>query len=347
MDKSRALYLGIVLWFSVSFMAGCSSDDRQRILVYSPHGKEMLSMYEDAYEAQHPDVDIQWIDMGGQDAFDRIRTESANPQASLWWGGAGGAFAHAADEGLLEAYTPSWADHAGLAGRGEGDMWFGTYLTPEVIAYNSASLDSSEVPKDWDDLLTEKWKGRLLIRYPMASSTMRTIYGAMILRQETVGDGYKWLAELDRNVKTYTADPTQLYIRLARGEGDVTLWNLTDIFIQSTINGYPFGFEIPESGTPILTDGIALVKGGPNLDIARSFYEMVTSDTATVTQAHKFYRIPVRTDIDKERLPDWMSELDLRELPLDWERLDAEIPTWMQYWDENIKGRGKEFLSGD
>ena len=327
-------------------LASCSTDNRKRILVYSPHGKEMLSMYEHAYETQNPDVDVQWIDMGGQDAYDRIRTESANPQASLWWGGAGGAFARAADESLLEPYAPSWANSVEQAGRGEGDLWFGTYLTPEVIAYNTDALDSTDVPRDWDDLLEDRWRDRLLIRYPMASSTMRTIYGSMILRQPSEDDGYRWLAGLDRNVKTYTADPTQLYIRLARGEGDVTLWNLTDIYIQSAINGYPFGFKIPESGMPILTDGIALVKGGPNLDIARSFYDMVTSDTAIVTQAHMFYRIPVRMDIQKSRLPDWMTELDLREMPIDWDSLDASIPRWMQHWDENIKGRGEEYLAG-
>ena len=55
-----------------------------------------MSASEEAFEAQHPEIDVQWIDMGGQDAYDRIRTEQQNPQASIWWGGASVTFDQAA-----------------------------------------------------------------------------------------------------------------------------------------------------------------------------------------------------------------------------------------------------------
>ncbi|NNE48512.1 MAG: extracellular solute-binding protein [Rhodothermales bacterium] len=321
------------------------ADSRAPLVVYSPHGKEMLSHYEAAFEEAYPAIDVQWIDMGGQNAEDRIRTESANPQASVWWGGAGMAFDRAAREGLLAPYRPSWASSVLSDARGPSDLWYGTFFTPEVIAYNSVALDSARSPRGWDELLAEKWRGRVLLRYPLASSTMRTIFGAMILRQPTVEDGYRWLAKLDRNVKTYTADPTQLYLKLARGEGDVTVWNLPDIFLQADVNGYPFAFVIPEHGTPVLVDGIALVHKGPNIEAAQLFYEFVTSDSALVHQAEAFYRIPVRTDVPASRLPAWVAGLNVNPMKLDWERLATEGPTWMQFWDENIKGRGSEYLA--
>lgn len=324
-------------------LLGCSSDERRRVVVYSPHGKEMLAAFENQFEAKHPDVNIQWIDMGGQDAYDRIRTEKNNPQASVWWGGAEAAFATAAAEGLLEPFRPTWHAAVDADARDANDLWYGNFFTPEVLAYNSTSLDSANAPKDWDDLLEPEWKDRVLIRYPLLSSTMRTIYGAMILRQPSVEEGYAWLARLDQNVKTYTADPTQLYIRLARGEGDVTLWNLPDIALQKNRNGYPFDYVIPSSGTPLLTDGIAVVKGGANLDDAKLFYEFVSSDSALVQQAHEFYRIPVRQDIAKSALPEWMQR-DIRRMSVDWQRLTKDGPGWMQHWDERIKGRGTEYL---
>lgn len=315
-----------------------------QVVVYSPHGKEMLGAYEERFEAEHPDVNVQWIDMGGQDAYDRIRTERRNPQAGIWWGGASMAFERAAREELLEPYVPSWADAAPATARGTGDAWYGTYFTPEVITYNSRTLEGETPPADWDDLLDEAWRGRILIRYPLASSTMRTIYGAMIMRQPTVEDGYAWLARLDRNVATYTADPTQLYLKLAREEGDVTLWNMPDTYIQSRINGYPFDYLVPSSGTPVLTDGIALVAGGPNQEAARAFYEFVTTREALVHQAHEYYRIPVRTDIPDSELPEWITRVDVTPMEMDWERLADEGADWMQHWDEQIKGRGEAYL---
>lgn len=326
-------------------LAACGEGDaRKQIVIYTPHGKEMLTAYEERFEAENPDVNVVWSDMGGQDAYDRIRTERQNPQASIWWGGAAVTFDHAAREGLLEPYRPTWADRIAPGMHGEGDSWYGTYLTPEVITYNVRSLEGEEPPKDWDDLLNPKWKDRILIRYPLASSTMRTIWGAMIMRQPTVEEGYRWLARLDQNVKTYTADPTQLYLKLAREEGDVTLWNMPDTYIQANTVGYPFDYVIPASGTPVLTDGIALVKGGPNLDAARAFYEFVTSDSALIDQAHTYYRIPVLPDLPKEKLPEWITKANVVPMDIDWQRLADEGPAWMQHWDEEIKGRGAEYL---
>lgn len=335
---------GVSVLFGMILLAGCGGDAREQLVVYSPHGKEMLREYEEAFETRYPDVDVQWIDMGGQDAYDRIRTEAANPQASVWWGGASTTFDRAAREDLLQAYTPSWADAVPPSSRHPEHYWYGTYLTPEVITYNTRTLDSTEVPRDWDALLEPEWADRILIRYPLASSTMRTIFGALIMRQPSVEEGYRWLAQLDRNVKTYTADPTQLYLRLAREEGDVSLWNMPDTYIQADINGYPFAAVIPESGTPVLTDGIAIVRNAPSPTRAEQFYEFVTTDSALIHQAHVYYRIPVRNDIPTDVLPRWIQDADIRPMDIDWERLATEGSSWMQYWDENIKGRGDAYL---
>jgi iron(III) transport system substrate-binding protein len=254
-------------------------------------------------------------------------------------------FDRAAREGLLAAFAPTWAGSVPPDARDPNDFWFGTFLTPEVITYNTESLPAAEVPRTWDDLLDERYRGRILIRNPLGSGTMRAIFGAMILRQPTVEDGYRWLARLDLNTRAYTADPTQLYLQLARGQGDLTLWNLPDTYLQAHDVGYPFGFVIPEDGTPVLVDGIAIVAGAPNPERARQFYEFVTSREAAVDQARRFHRIPARTDIPRDSLPDWMRALDIRSMPVDWTRLTDEGPAWMQHWDEHIKGRGRAYLA--
>lgn len=328
-------------------LAGCSADTQTSLVVYSTHGKDMLTETEQAFEKAHPDINVQWIDMGGQDAYDRIRTEKANPTASIWWGGDGPTFSRAADEGLLASYTPSWADAVPGVGRGANDTWLATFRTPEVLMFNSRTVAEEERPTDWDDLLGPEWADRIIIRYPLASSTMRTIWGALIMRQPSVEEGYRWLARLDANTKTYAAEPTQLYLKVAREEGDVSLWNMPDTYFQSETKGFPFGFSLPTSGTPVLYDGIAIVANAPEPDAARLFYEHVSSDSALVDQATRHFRIPARDDLDPALLPAWISESDINEMDVDWQRLAEEGPTWMQYWDENIKGRGEEYLASN
>jgi iron(III) transport system substrate-binding protein len=45
-------------------LAACSSDGRKVLTVYSPHGKELLEYFEKGFEKAHPDIDVQWVDMG-------------------------------------------------------------------------------------------------------------------------------------------------------------------------------------------------------------------------------------------------------------------------------------------
>ncbi len=341
-QKLHLLPIVITLW-AVN-LVGCAGDDRETLIIYTPHGKELLQHYEDAFESEYPEVDVQWLDMGAQQVYDRIRTERVRPQASLWWGGPNIDFDKAADEGLLAPYRPTWHEAVDDDSRHPRDLWYATYLTPEVIMYNSDTVSEQEVATDWDDLLDPKWADRIIVRYPLASGTMRTIFAAMILRQATVEEGYAWLARLDTNTRLYAADPTQLYLGTARGLGDITLWNMPDTEIQRNENGYPFAFVVPESGTPVITEGIAVINGAPNPDRAKIFYEFVTTREALIHQAALNYRIPARRDIPPEVLPDWIREVDIVAMKLDWKRLASEGATWLQYWDENIKGRGEAYL---
>ncbi len=341
MIVSRLAPLALVF----ALLAGCASDDRTPLVVYSPHGKEMLSAYEEAFEAANPGVDVQPIDMGAQDAYDRIRTERQNPQASVWWGAPQVTFARAAEEGLLSPFTPSWAGALDASSRDPEGRWYGTYLTPEGFLVNTETLDSTEVPRDWDDLLGPEWKDRILIRTPLASGTMRAIWGAMIARQPTEDAGMDWLARLDANTKSYAADPTQLYLGLARGTADVTLWNMPDAYLQAETNGYPFAFIVPASGTPVLVDGIAIPAGAPQPEIAERFVEFVTSQEALLDQARRFYRIPARTDLPQDSLPAWITEANIQPMDLDWAVLAENEAAWMQRWDESIKGRGAAYLA--
>lgn len=338
MRHAAALALSLAL-----ALAACAGDDREPLLVYSPHGKDQLQAYEDAFEQAHPEVDVQWIDMGSQTAYDRVRVERQNPQASVWWGAPQTLFMRAAEEGLLQPFTPSWAGAVPASAKDAEGRWYGTYLTPEGLLYNTAAVAEADLPRTWDDLLDPRWRGRILVRSPLESGTMRTIWGAMILRQPTVEEGYRWLARLDQNTKGYAADPTQLYLRVARGEADLTLWNLPDTYLQAQT--YPFAFAAPQPEVPVLVDGVAIPAGAPNPERARQFVEFVTSESALVEQAERFGRIPARTDIAPDQLPDWMAAQTYTPMDLDWDRLAEESDTWMQVWDEQIKGRGAEYLA--
>ena len=327
-------------------LPACSPAEQGRVslVVYSPHGKELLSDHEQRFEARYPQVDVKWLDMGSQDVLDRLRSEKNNPQADIWWGAPSDLFHQAGEEALLLPYRPTWAEAVPPEARGFEDFWFGTYKTPEVIAYNSALLTEEEAPADWDDLLDPKWKGKIILRDPLASGTMRTIFCAMILRElertASPERGYRWLRRLDANTKDYVPNLTILSQKLARREGWVTLWNMPDIELQRARYGYPLAYVLPASGVPVVMDGIALVAKSDPRPAARDFYEFVTSRASLVRAAREFFRIPARNDIPSSELPSWIGRTLIPAMPLDRDLLRKHSREWRRYWDEHIRHQG-------
>jgi iron(III) transport system substrate-binding protein len=324
-------------------LAACG-DGRETLTVYSPHGRDMLQAFEKRFEALHPDVDVQTVDMGSQEVLDRLRSERANPQADVWFGAPAATFTDAANDSLLERWTPSWAAALPADAKDPRGFWHGTYVTPEVIAYNSAVVSAADAPKDWDEVLDPKWKGKVLIRDPMASGTMRTIFGMVIDRSlRATGDtaqGFQWLRRLDGQTREYTLNPTILYQKLARQEGLITLWTMPDI--DALKGKYPIAYVFPRSGTPLVVDAVAVVRGAPNAKRAREFAEFVGGTEALAMAARDFARLPARTDVPADSLPQNLREAraQIRPEPLDWNRLQQRGPEWMRHWDEHVRNRG-------
>lgn len=345
MARRRASSVWGVLALAIALLGSCVRDNRTVLTVYSPHGPDLLKYYEAAFEKAYPTIDVQWVDMGSQEVLDRVRGEAVNPQADVWYGAPAESFERAAKENLLEPYRPTWAGAVPEDAHDAHDMWYGTFLTPEVIAYNSDAIPRDSAPQDWDDLLDPKWRGKIVIRDPIASGTMRAIFGAMIARSVTEtgspNGGYNWLRRLDANTKEYVLNPTILYQKLKSREGLITLWDMPDVATMRDRVGIPIDYIIPRSGTPLLVDAIAVVRGTTHRREARLYYEFVTSKSAELTSARQFLRIPARTDIPPDSLPEWIrvAMSQIKPMPVDRGQLAQHLNEWMRYWDAHIRKR--------
>lgn len=340
-----------ILTFSLSVLVvlsvlSCHPDKRTPLVVYSPHGRDQLVLLEHAFEARHPDIDVRWLDMGSQEILDRVRFERVNPQADVWFGGPTTIFDRGVADSLLAPYRPAWAASVDPRGVGPSDLYYPAYRTPAVIAYNDRLVPAKEAPRDWDDVLEPRWHDKVLIRDPIASGTMRAIWGLIIERSlRMTGDttaGMAWLRRLDGQTKSYALNPAILDARLARGEGLITLWDLPDILISRS-KGMPFGYVFPRSGTVVIDDAIGLVRGARHPAAARAFIDFVGSEDGQLLAAEKVFRLPARHDLPRDRVPAWVAEVE-REMivaNVDWELLARKGAEWMGYWDRHVRGTGR------
>lgn len=341
----RSSVLLLVFLTLVSFgTAGCG-DERKSLVVYSPHGQDLLQLLEDAFEEKNPNIDVQWLDMGSQEVYDRIRSEAANPQADVWFGGPAQIFSRGAEEGLLQPYRPAWVAAVSEESRHPEDLYFGAYRTAPVLVYNTEEVSGAEIPEDWDDLLDPRWDDEVLIRDPLASGTMRTMFSLIIYRSiRDTGSpdrGFEWLRRLDGQTREYIQQPALMMQKLIRGEGLVTVWELTDMLLQQQ-RGNPLGFAFPSSGTPVIVDSIGLVTGAPHPAAARAYIDFVGSREAQELAARKALRLPARNDLPPEQLPEWARDVmrDLVPAEVDWDLIAENGDDWMRTWNRQIRGQG-------
>jgi iron(III) transport system substrate-binding protein len=329
----------------LAMMSGACGDDRTPLVLYSPHGRNLLELVEREFELQRPEIDVRWLDMGSQEVFDRVRSERSNPQADVWFGGPDVIFARGAEAGLLQTFRPEWADHLPAESRDAEGLYFGLYLAVPILMFNSEAVTGEEVPEDWDDLLDARWRGKIIIRDPLASGTMRTAFGMILERSLTsTGDtarGMEWLRRLDAQTADYTVNPALLFEKLARQEGLVTIWELTDALLLQE-QGAPIDYRFPSSGTPVIDDSIGLVAGARHPEAARSFIEWVGSREALGLVAREVYRLPARLDMSPEELPEWAQQAlaGIVRAEVDWQLIEERGQEWMRQWDREVRGRG-------
>jgi iron(III) transport system substrate-binding protein len=315
------------------------------IVVYSPHDEPLRTELEVAFEREHPRLDVEWVVLGSQEILERLRAERGAPRADVWFGAAADRFAVAAREGLLAPYAPTWAALAPAGTRGDGDTWFGVYRTPLVIGFNTEALTPETAPRDWRELASPVWRGKIVLRDPRHAGSMQSmataLYAQAVTRDGSSAAAQQWLAAVDRNVRAYVGSPGELYQHLARKDGVVTVWNVAELDAQPRREKRPIGWRVPEGGVPILVDGIALVAGAPHEASARRFYEFVTSRPAAELAARRQARWPVRPDVPGDALPAWTRRAAgaWTPLPLDAPVVADSMDAWMRGWTARVAAR--------
>ena len=342
----RRIFLVLV---GLAIAGGCTptptDSSQQNLTIYTGRDKDEVEYVVNLFTTKYSKYKgaVNTIRLSAQAALDRLRAEKSNPQAGFLWGGTLQGLQQVADEGLLAPSSPTSANLIDASRKDPNGRWYAEMLLPEVIIYNHDLLKPDEAPKDWDDLVTPAFKDKIIVRDVLASGTMRTIFSAMIYRHYALTGsaeaGYEWLKKLDGNTVVYTPTPDDMYLKLDRGVGTVTLWNLQDALIQPLKNKRPWSFVIPASGVPVLLDGVGVVNNPKMLQAAMEFQDFLLEPQLQAQLTKDYYQIPAIRLADADK-PEWLAKLTIKEMNLDWDILSQKQTEWMNYWSQNIKGKG-------
>jgi iron(III) transport system substrate-binding protein len=313
----------------------------KKVVIYSTHGEAMLELVADEFKKE-TGVQVDFINLKGELA-DRIRAEKANPQSDIMYGAPSSVFIELKGENLFETSSPSWAKEIDPIFKDADGYWYGTIQTPVVMFYNSEVLAKENAPTDWRDLAQPQYKGQLVFRNGLSSSA-RATYTSLLQQYENennLTNGWAFLKEVDANTKQYFSSGSLLFQAIGRKEAAIGFAVLSEVIDNKIKNKMPLEIINAKSGSPIITDGIALIKGAKNPNAAIAFLDFAGSAKIQSLLANTFNRMPTHPAALLTS-PKWMADTNLKAMNVDWGALAAKQSAWMQRWDTEIKDSGKD-----
>ena len=196
--------------------------------------------------------------------------------------------------------------------RDPNDLWFGLTSRARIIYASKDRVAPGEVTT-YEDLASDKWKGRLCTRSGLNDYNI-ALLGAMIVHHD---EAYatKWAEGLKANLakKPDGGDRDQVKA-IAAGECDIAIGNtyyigqmLADPEQKAAAEAVNIVFPTFEDagsagGTHLNISGIAMTKSAPNRENALKFMEWLSGDTAQQIYAGTNYEFPVKPGVERSEL---------------------------------------------
>lgn len=303
------------------------------LVIYTTHPEEMVEALADKFE-EETGVSVEFINLKGELA-DRVRTEKENPQADIMFGGDAATYMILDEEGCYEATEPSWGESVDAAYKAENGNWYGTYLTPMVLFYNTNLFTADTAPSDWSDLAKEEYADTIVTRDSLSSSMGSTIASLVEYYTEKDGEEAAWdyIESLSANTKNYYNSGSMMFQAIGKDEAGISMAVINDVFTNRDDNEMPIEIVIPESGAVVITDCVAAIKNAPHPNAAKAFMEFIGSEETQLFTANDYNRMPVISSILSE-CPEWM-QTEFSVLDVDWSVISENKSEWLENWETN------------
>ncbi|ARD47386.1 Fe(3+) ABC transporter substrate-binding protein [Sporosarcina sp. P33] len=280
------------------------------------------------YTARHYDVDailyedftektgikVNVIEAKAPELIERLKREGKNTPADLFVTVDGGILHSAKEEDLLQAVESEVIEENVPAElRDPDNQWIGLSTRARVIVYSKDRVKPEEL-STYEDLATDKWKDKLLVR------SSDSLYNQSLLASLIAIDGEdkakEWAQGIVNNLAREPEGGDRDQARaIVAGVGDVAIMNSYYVGRMSVSDEAEdvkvfdqIGVFFPNqetTGTHINISGAGLVKHSKNKENAVKLIEYLTSVEAQEEVSKENFEFPVN---EEAKLPEVMAE---------------------------------------
>jgi ABC-type Fe3+ transport system substrate-binding protein len=281
----------------VTLLSPVASFADQRVIIITPHIDAIRREFGRGFAAWHlqrygEKAEAEWRDAGGtSDALRFVQSEFAKKPEGIgidcFWGGGQEPFLLLSDKKLLVRYQPPAEILSvipesinGVEVYDPSYSWYGAALSSFGILQNIRvqKLVGLPLAKAWEELSHPELFGWVGAGDPRNSGTMNVMFEAF-LQFYGWEHGWQVLTQIGGNVRKFDRISTSTAKDVTLGETayafSIDFYGFTQVAVAGRSN---LTFVLPQDFTAVNPDGLAILKGAPNLGTAQRFVDYVLSE---------------------------------------------------------------------
>jgi iron(III) transport system substrate-binding protein len=290
---------------AVAFSASAASNE---VVVYTAHEESIINALVPMFEKE-TGIKVNYVKLGSGDVIKRAKAEANNPQADVIWS-IGGEQLEAENQ-ILQAYTPKDWDKI-VSVYKVGTNWLPYTGIMNVFVVNTKMLTPEQYPQSWTDLQDARFKKLISsAAADKSGSSYMQLANVLAIYGDKGWDIYKGI--MKNMVISTSSGAVPKFVN--DGEQAVGL-TLEDNAFRFVEGGGPVTIVYPKDGTVAAPDGMAILKGAPNLANAKIFTDWCLSKPVQEYLVNAMKRRPVRTDVASPKGLPAMTEI--KSIPYDF-----------------------------
>ncbi len=292
---------------ALAFVATSLPALAEEVNIYSHRQPELIQPLLDAFTAETGvTVNVAFVDKG---MAERLIAEGDRSPADLVLTVDIARLTEIVAAGVTQPVTSAILDaNIPAEYRDAGNQWFGLTTRARIVYASKDRVRPGEVTS-YEDLASDKWKGRICTR--SGSNDYNVALTAGILAHHDAAFTTQWLEGVKANLarKPEGGDRDQVKAIWA-GECDISVGNtyymgemLADPEQAEWANSVNIVFPVFDGGgTHMNVSGMAMTKSAPNHDAALKLMEWLSSDTAQKIYAETNHEFPVKPGVARSEL---------------------------------------------
>ncbi len=279
----------------------------QEVNVYSHRQPELIQPLVDAFTAETGiTVNVAFVEKG---MAERLVAEGDRSPADLVLTVDIARLMQIVDAGVTQPVQSEVLDaNIPASLRDPNDQWFGLTARARIVYASKDRVAPGEVAT-YEDLASEKWKGRLCSRSGLHDYNVALLGAVIVHHGEAAATAWAEGVKANLARKPEGGDRDQIKA-IAAGECDIAIGNtyylgemLADPDQAPAAEAVSIVFPTFEgAGTHLNISGVAMTRSAPNHDNALKFMEWLSGDTAQKIYAETNYEFPVKPDVARSAL---------------------------------------------